>query len=63
MREKQKLINWIAGMTTVIVALLIVIVVMEPKDNGGTQFYVPVHNQAAVSKLRKLLTRLYAKMS
>ena len=34
MREKQKLINWIAGMTTVIVALLIVIVVMEPKDNG-----------------------------
>lgn len=31
--------------------------VLEPKDNGGTQFYVPVHNQAAVSKLRKLLTR------
>lgn len=34
MREKQKLINWIAGMTTVIVALLIVIVVFEPKDHG-----------------------------
>lgn len=31
--------------------------VLEPKDNGGTQFYVPVHNQAAVSKLRRLLTR------
>lgn len=31
--------------------------VLEPKDNGGSQFYVPVHNQAAVSKLRKLLTR------
>lgn len=34
MREKQKLINWIAGMTTVIVALLIVIVMLEPKENG-----------------------------
>ena len=32
MREKQKLINYIAGMTTLIVALLIVIVVLEPKE-------------------------------
>lgn len=32
MREKQKLINYIAGMTTLIVALLIVIVVFEPKE-------------------------------
>ena len=34
MKEKQKLINWIAGMTTVIVALLIVIVALEPKEYG-----------------------------
>ncbi len=32
--EKRKLINYVAGMTTVILALLIVIVVMEPKDAG-----------------------------
>lgn len=32
MREKQKLINYIAGMTTLIVALLIVIVVFEPRE-------------------------------
>lgn len=32
--EKQKLINYVAGMTTVILALLIVIVVLEPKDAG-----------------------------
>ncbi|MBE5971838.1 MAG: SpoIID/LytB domain-containing protein [Lachnoclostridium sp.] len=32
--EKRKLINFVAGMTTVILALLIVIVVMEPKDAG-----------------------------
>ncbi len=32
MKEKQKLINYIAGMTTLIVALLIVIVVLEPKE-------------------------------
>lgn len=32
MKEKQKLINYIAGMTTLIVALLIVIVVFEPKE-------------------------------
>ncbi len=32
--EKQKLINFVAGMTTVILALLIMIVVMEPKDVG-----------------------------
>lgn len=34
MKEKQRLINWIAGMTTAIVALLIVIIVLEPKGNG-----------------------------
>ena len=34
MKEKQKLVNWIAGMTTVIVALLIVIVALEPKEYG-----------------------------
>ena len=32
--ERRKLINFVAGMTTVILALLIVIVVMEPKDVG-----------------------------
>ncbi len=32
--EKRKLINFVAGMTTVILVLLIVIVVMEPKDVG-----------------------------
>lgn len=32
--EKRKLINYVACMTTVILALLIVIVVMEPKDAG-----------------------------
>ena len=32
MKEKQKLINYIAGMTTIIVSLLIVIVVLEPKE-------------------------------
>ena len=32
MRERQKLINYIAGMTTLIVALLIVIVIFEPKE-------------------------------
>lgn len=34
MKEQQKLINYVAGMTTVIVALLIVIVLLEPKDVG-----------------------------
>lgn len=34
MEEKKKLINYVAGMTTVIVALLIAIVVLEPKDSG-----------------------------
>lgn len=34
MDETRKLINWVAGMSTLIVALLIVIVVMEPKENG-----------------------------
>lgn len=32
--EKQKLINFVAGMTTVIVLLMIVIVLFEPKDAG-----------------------------
>lgn len=32
--EKQKLINFVAGMTTVILTLLIMIVVLEPKDAG-----------------------------
>ena len=32
--EKRKLINFVAGVTTVILVLLIVIVVMEPKDAG-----------------------------
>lgn len=32
MREKQRMVNYIAGMTTLIVALLIVIVVFEPKE-------------------------------
>ena len=34
MEEKKKLINYVAGMTTVIVALLIAIVVLEPKESG-----------------------------
>lgn len=34
MNEKQKLINFVAGMTTVIVLLMIVIVVLEPKEVG-----------------------------
>lgn len=34
MDEKKKLINWTAGISTVIVALLIIIVVMEPRGNG-----------------------------
>ncbi len=32
--EKRKLINFVAGMTTVILTLLIMIVVLEPKDTG-----------------------------
>ena len=31
--------------------------VLEPKDQPGARFYVPVHNQIAVSKLRPLLSR------
>ena len=34
MDEKKKLINWTAGISTVIVALLIIIVVMEPRGSG-----------------------------
>lgn len=34
MDEKKKLINWVAGISTIIVALLIIIVVMEPRGNG-----------------------------
>lgn len=31
--------------------------VLEPKDGSSSRFYVPADNAAAVSKLRKLLTR------
>lgn len=31
--------------------------VLEPVDQPGARFYVPTQNQAAVSKLRKVLTR------
>ena len=34
MDENKKMINWVAGISTLIVALLIVIVVMEPKSGG-----------------------------
>lgn len=34
MDEKSKLINWVAGISTLIVALLIIIVVMEPEESG-----------------------------
>lgn len=34
MDEKKKMINWVAGVSTLIVALLIIIVVMEPKNDG-----------------------------
>ena len=30
--------------------------VLEPLDQPGSKYYVPVHNQIAVSKLRQLLT-------
>jgi CarD family transcriptional regulator len=30
--------------------------VLEPKEQPGARFYVPAHNQAALSKLRPLLT-------
>lgn len=32
--ERQRFVNYIAGMTTLILGLLIVIVLMEPKENG-----------------------------
>lgn len=46
MDEKKKLINWTAGISTVIVALLIIIVVMEPRGErcvpgGGFQGHRP----------------------
>ena len=31
--------------------------VLEPNEQPGARFYVPVHNQVAVSKLRPLLTK------
>lgn len=31
--------------------------VLEPLEKSGARFYVPMHNQAAVSKLRPLLTK------
>ena len=31
--------------------------VLEPKEQPGARFYVPVHNEIAVSKLRPLLTK------
>lgn len=31
--------------------------VLEPLDQSETRFYIPTHNQAAVAKLRPLLTR------
>ena len=31
--------------------------VLEPKDQPGARFYVPVHNQVACAKLRPLLTK------
>lgn len=35
----------------------VVYYVLEPLEQPGTRFFVPAHNQAAVSKLRSLLTR------
>ena len=34
MDDSRKLINWVAGIATLIAALLIVIVVLEPKEGG-----------------------------
>lgn len=31
--------------------------VLEPKEQPGARFYVPIHNQAALSKLRPMLTQ------
>ena len=31
--------------------------VLEPKEQAGALYYVPAHNQAAVGKLRKVLSR------
>ena len=31
--------------------------VLEPKDQPAARFYVPAHNQAALSKMRPLLTK------
>lgn len=31
--------------------------VLQPLDHGRTQFFIPVHNQAALAKIRPLLTR------
>ena len=34
MNERRKLINWVAGVTTFIVALLIVIVLLDREEDG-----------------------------
>lgn len=31
--------------------------VLEPRDQAGARFYVPAHNQAAVAKMRRVMTR------
>lgn len=31
--------------------------VLKPLDHGQTQFFIPVHNQVALAKIRPLLTR------
>ena len=31
--------------------------VLEPLDQPGARFFVPIHNQAAVAKLRRILSR------
>lgn len=33
--------------------------VLVPQDNGKTQFFVPVHNEAALAKIRPLVSREY----
>ncbi len=31
--------------------------VLEPKEQGGSRFYIPAHNQAALAKVRPVLSR------
>ena len=35
----------------------VIYLVLEPMGQGAARFYVPTHNQAAMGKLRRLLTR------